>query len=202
MKKITLLAASIFLFGGIVANADERNHRNSAFDLRNGDPIVFTERGIEFYVFADGQFDFNARPSNGHMYYKSNRKNKFYDKPGKGPKWNYGVDVEQDRNGNIRRIGNVLINYDSRNRVNRIGTVYMDYNRYCLTQVGGLQIVYNHNRQIVDIFGTVNSNRVNQISQYNNDDHCNVSNQEDFNYNSRDQRPNRVVASVGVRINR
>jgi hypothetical protein len=34
--------------------------RRGAVDFRNADPIVFTESGIEFYVFVDGQFDFNA----------------------------------------------------------------------------------------------------------------------------------------------
>lgn len=204
MKKITLLVASIFLFGSALANATDRNNRRLAFDLRNGEPIVFSERGIEFYVFANGQFDFNTRPSNGDMYYKSNKKNgsnKSYDKPGKGPKWNNDVVIEQDRSGKIRRIGNVLLNYDSRNRVNRIGSVFMEYNRHGLTQVGGLHIVYNHRNVIVDVYGNVNDNRGNHIGQYDNDN-CNTTGQDDNYYNGRDSRPNRVVANVGIRINR
>jgi hypothetical protein len=31
--------------------------RRSAVDFRNAEPIVFMERGVEFFVFADGQFD-------------------------------------------------------------------------------------------------------------------------------------------------
>jgi hypothetical protein len=41
-------------------------------DFRTDDPIVFLERGIEFYVFPDGQLDFNTRPTtSGTMYYRS-----------------------------------------------------------------------------------------------------------------------------------
>jgi hypothetical protein len=39
------------------------HERRSAVDFRNAEPIVFMERGVEFFVFADGQFDFNTRPS-------------------------------------------------------------------------------------------------------------------------------------------
>jgi hypothetical protein len=31
--------------------------RRSAVDFRNAEPIVFMERGVEFFVFADEQFD-------------------------------------------------------------------------------------------------------------------------------------------------
>ena len=57
MKKITLLVASIFVFGGSVANATEKIvfsvETKSPADFRNAEPIVFTERGIEFFIFPD-----------------------------------------------------------------------------------------------------------------------------------------------------
>ena len=190
MKKITLLVASIFLIGSGVANATEKNNRKSPVDFRNADPIVFTERGVEFYVFPDGQFDFNTRPSNGDMYYKSGRRNgpnKTYGSPANGQNRNYGVKVEHDYTGKVRRIGNVFINYDANDRIKRVGSVYMTYNRYALTQVGGLQIIYNRRGQIVDIFGTVKGGRDYQYSQSNND-----NNDEDYgnNQNSNDQEYN------------
>ena len=78
MKKITFLVASIFLIGSGVANATEKTNfsheRGMPVDVRNAEPIVFTERGIEFFVFPDGQFDFNTRPSSGSdMYYRSTK---------------------------------------------------------------------------------------------------------------------------------
>ncbi|TDD99462.1 hypothetical protein [Flavobacterium cellulosilyticum] len=208
MKKITLLVASIFLFGGVVANAADRNQRRSPVDFRNADPIAFTERGIDFYVFADGQFDFNT---DADLYNKSNRRNepnRSYGKHGNGSKWNYGVAVKQDRSGKVRRVGNVIINYDSRNRVSSIGSVDMDYNRYGLTQVGGLHIVYNHHSQIVDVFGDVNNSSRNQVGYYDNNhndndygDNCNM-NMQDNNYINNSPRPNKVVASLDIRLNR
>jgi hypothetical protein len=212
MKKITLLVASIFLFGSIVANAADRDHKKSPVDFRNAVPIVFTERGIQFFLFADGQFDFNTRPSTSQVYYKSGRRsvpNDNYGSNGNSQKWNNGVEIEHDRSGKVRRIGNVFLNYDSRNRIKRIGTVYMDYNRFGLTQVGGLRIVYNQHRQIVDIFGTVNETRGNHFSNKESDhidrkdwDDHNGNNQDDNYYKTRDAKPNKVVASLDIRIKR
>lgn len=210
MKKITLLVASIFLMGGIVAHAADRNDRRSPVDFRNADPIVFTERGIEFYIFADGQFDFNTRPSNDDVYYKSGRRNgenRSYGARENFKRKNYGVRVEHDNGGRVRRVGNVMINYDANGRVKRVGSVYMAYNRYALTQVGGLQIIYNHRGQVVDIFGAVNGGRVYQYSQNNNDYNDdnygynqNTNNQDDVYYRTNGGKP-KVTGSLDIRIN-
>lgn len=207
MKKITLLVASIFLMGGIVANAADRNDRRYPVDFRNADPIVFVERGVEFFIFPDGQFDFNTRPSNGEMYYKQNRSNavnKTYGKHANVQYRNYGVKVEHDNRGRVRRVGNVMINYDANDRVKRVGSVYMAYNRYALTQVGGLEIIYNRRGQIVDFVGAVNGGRVYQYSQNNNDyndrDYDQNRNNDDIYYRTNAPKP-KVVGSLDVRIN-
>lgn len=217
MKKITLLVASIFLIGSGVANATERNNRRYPVDFRNADPIVFTERGVEFYIFPDGQFDFNTRPSNGDMYYKSGRRNgpnMTYGSLSNRQNRNYGVKVEHDYTGKVRRIGNVFINYDANDRIKRVGSVYMTYNRYALTQVGGLQIVYNRRGQIVDIFGAVKGGREYQYQygQNNNNDNDHDygnnqnSNDQDYNYyrtngTKTNKGDNKVVGSLDIRIN-
>ncbi|MBA4317799.1 MAG: hypothetical protein C0412_05310 [Flavobacterium sp.] len=209
MKKITLLVASIFLFGGIVANAADRNNKRSPVDFRNADPIVFTERGVEFFIFPDGQFDFNTRPSNGDMYYKQGRRmnavNKTYGKNANVQSRNYGVKVEHDNRGRVRRVGNVMINYDANDRVKRVGSVYMTYNRYALDRVGDLQIIYNRRGQIVDIVGAVKGGRAYQYSQNNNDynDHDyaqNTNDQEDVYYRTNAPKP-KVTGSLDIRIN-
>nr|WP_314896275.1 hypothetical protein [uncultured Flavobacterium sp.] len=234
MKKITLLVASIFLIGGGVANATEKNNfsheRRLPVDFRNAEPIVFTERGIEFFVFPDGQFDFNTRPSTGNMYYKSSKRNavnKTYGVPTNFRNQNYGVRVEHDNMGRIRRIGNVFINYDSNDRIKRVGSVYMSYNRYALEQVGGLQIIYNRRGQIVDIVGTVKGRRAYEYSPNNNDcndyDYGNNQNDNDCNEHDSDYDQNsnnqddyyfkttgpkakkentRVVGSLDIRIDK
>ena len=229
MKKITLLVASILLIGGGVANATEKNilshERRLPVDVRNAEPIVFTERGVEFFVFPDGQFDFNTRPSTGGAYYKESRRgnvNKTYGAPSSSRDRNYGVRVEHDEMGRVRRIGNVFVNYDSYDRIKRVGSVYMTYNRYALNQVGGLQIIYNRRGQIVDIIGSVKGRRSYDYSPYDNDnrdrDYDNAqnsnNNEYDDNQNSDDQNQyyykksdtkaqkveSKVVGSLDVRV--
>ena len=167
MKKITLVVASIFLLGGGAANAAEKiafsAETKSPVDFRNPEPIVFIERGIEFFIFPDGQLDFNTRPSKGsELYYKTNSRgdvNRTYIAPKFHKNKNYGVKVAHDNMGRVRQVGNVFINYDSNDRVKRVGSVYMTYNRFALEQVGGLQIMYNRRGQIVDTVGNVNGGK-------------------------------------------
>jgi len=225
MKKITLLVASIFVFGGSVANAAEKIdfsvERRSPVDFRNADPIVFTERGIEFFIFPDGQFDFNTRPSTGStggMYYKAGKKNgrnKTYGAPASFRNGNYGVRVEHDNMGRVRRIGNVMINYDANDRIKRIGSVYMSYNRYALEQVGGLQIIYNRRGEIVDMVGNVKGGRGYEYSQNNNGNYGrdrdydydqNSNDQDQYYYKNNDTKAKiedtKVSGSVAIRIDR
>lgn len=165
MKKITLLVASIFLVGSMaqasvnpVFSDAKTNGPRYGIDYRNAEPIQFMERGIAFYVFPNGELDFNTQPATtGAVIYRDGRRggvNTTYGAPGRG---NYGVRIEHDNFGRVRRVGNVFINYDSANRVKRVGSVYMSYNSFALTQVGGLRIIYNRRGQIVDIRGYVNN---------------------------------------------
>ncbi|MEW5675940.1 hypothetical protein ABGT15_06465 [Flavobacterium enshiense] len=165
MKKITLLVASIFLAGSMAYASENpvfsdnggRTPRHYV-DYRDAEPIMFMERGIEFYVFPNGEFDFNTRPSGP----RRGAVNTTYGAPGVRVSTtyydpaNYGVRVEHDNFGRVRRVGNVFINYDGRNRVKRVGSVYMRYNSYALTQVGGLRIFYNRRGCIIDVMGYVN----------------------------------------------
>ncbi|MDQ7959387.1 hypothetical protein [Flavobacterium lindanitolerans] len=166
MKKITLLVASI-LFVGNIANAETTHYlgeKKFSANLDMDEPIAFVERGITFYVFPDGQFDFNTEPTvaNDVFYYKSGRRsssanmNTTYGAP--GVRNGQGVKIEHDSQGRIRRVGNVFVNYDAYNRIKRIGTVYMSYNRYALSQIGGLQLIYNRRGEIVDMVGSVKAN--------------------------------------------
>jgi hypothetical protein len=163
MKKITLLVASILLVGSmayasenpVFSDNNEKGPRHTV-DYRNAEPIMFMERGIEFYIFPDGEFDFNTRPSGP----RRGTTNTTYGAPGVhvtnyGPA-NYGVRVEHDNFGRVRRVGNVFINYDGYNRVKRVGSVYMRYNSFALSQVGGLRILYNRRGHIIDVVGYVN----------------------------------------------
>ena len=159
MKNFTFLVASFFIFGG-VANASEIIKFSDVANFRtfsNAEPITFTERGIEFYIFPDGQFDFNTEPSQGEVYYRTGRRGNVNTTYGAPANVNLGgVKIEHDNQGRVRRIGNVFVNYDSQDRIKRIGSVYMTYNNFNLTRVGNLQIVYNRRGQIIDMIGNVN----------------------------------------------
>lgn len=176
MKKITLLIAGVLFLGINIAKAsdkkiltdDERRGRYNV-DYRNAEPIVFLERGVEFYVFPNGEFDFNT-VSNHYSTNTGSRNNSrintTHGAPGVrsyyGPR-DRGIRIEHDQMGRVRRVGNAFVNYDTYGRVKRIGNVYMRYNSFALTQVGGLRIIYDRRGRIIDIVGYVNYNS----SQYN-----------------------------------
>jgi len=170
MKNNILLIAlilGVFTF----ANANEvNNNRTNNTDVSRYSymqPLKFIERGVEFYVFPNGEFDFNTHPryhrsrGNGHgvsinishgtprtfhsSYYRNNRSNR-------------GVRIEHDYLGRVRRIGSVFINYDSRSRIKRIGSVYMNYRRHLLANIGGLHIFYSRNGRIHRTTGAIKHN--------------------------------------------
>ncbi len=154
MKKITFLGLLCMLLLESTLMAQVENRRggfNQGFNAN--DPIVFVERGIEFYVFLDGTFDFNTRPfdSQGGVFFRRGQANN-------GTNFgNYGVVINTDSFGRIRRVGNVFINYDRFDRVSRVGSVFMNYNRIgLLSRVGGLAINYNRAGHLVGFVGHVN----------------------------------------------
>lgn len=211
MKKITFLVASIFLMGASVGNAAEKYKLSQersvlANDFRNAEPVVFTEAGVEFYVFVDGRFDFNVRSSAANTFYTANRERNYDHYEAHKNKY-YGVNVEQDRAGRVKRIGNVSVSYDRNNRVERVGSVQISYNRYSLERVGGLEIVYNRRGQIVDRVGSVKGGRG---YGNNHNDHCDSDyNQKSNDYADYDNRsePIRIIrqeprasGNVAVRI--
>ncbi|WP_420573917.1 hypothetical protein [Kordia sp.] len=129
---------------------------------RYAQPIQFVERGVEFFVFLNGEFDFNTHP----VSYRRTRRssvNATYGAPRvrtRGNRYNtrnIGVRVEHDFNGRVRRIGNLFINYDRHGRVKRIGSIYMRYhNRHGkVKQIGGLRLKYNRWGRLVRQFGSV-----------------------------------------------
>ena len=136
------------------------------------EPISFTERGIEFFVFPNGDFDFNTRPqdSQGDYFYRgANKKGeKNLQRGGHDGPVNFGTLIEHDSFGRVRRVGNTFINYDTRDRVSRIGTVYMKYNRFALAQIGGMRLEYNRYGEITRMFGSVKGRNTGFVYPQNN----------------------------------
>lgn len=144
MKKgILLLLTMLLLVSTVEAKNGERsNYRTGYMNRYDAEPIQFKERGIKFYVFLDGEFDFNTRPSRytdvSYMYKSSRRASRTR------MNLHRGVRIERDYRGKIRRIGNVFINYNRYGKVSRIGNVFIDYRFRLLERVGNLRVIYNH----------------------------------------------------------
>lgn len=187
MKTITLLVASILLATNGTVASELSTNTNDFITTRFSfdEPISFIERGIEFFVFANGEFDFNTRPddSNGDFNYRK-AGNKTAER---GNPTNFGVVIEQDSFGRVRRVGNTFINYDYADRVSRIGSIYLKYNRFALSQIGGMKLVYNRQGQIVDTYGSIKGHRngftFNEYSvAFNHDNHDYTNNNDDYYY--------------------
>lgn len=208
MRKITFLVAGFLLMlnaataqeirtdrrgnGNGHHNGNGHNGHNDyyAIDYRDAEPIEFRERGISFYVFPNGDFDFNTGNSSyiarrGGVPTTTNIENR-------GVR---GIRIEHDNYGRVRRIGNVFINYDYYGRVKRIGSVYMTYNSFALTRIGGMRLFYNYHGEIVGVTGYVNG--MNYGYQYNpcpagysggdyHDDDYGNDNDDDFYYYKKD----------------
>lgn len=191
MKTITLLVASVLLYGNL-ANASKISNysgEKTKTDFNSNEPIEFNERGITFYVFPNGEFDFNTEQTVGNDNYYRRAINTTSGAPGvasnclSNPS---GTIIEHDALGRVRRVGNVFINYDYENRIKRIGTVYMSYNRFALEQVGGLKIIYNRKGQIIDMLGNVKGygNNYGYTYSYNTDYNSNDYSEVRNNYNN------------------
>lgn len=147
MKKITLLATVIFLMGNTVQSQSSYLITENNLHLNNDHPISFNERGINFFVFPNGEFDFDtATNAENDIVYRKGRR--YLDADA-------GVIIEHDSQGRVRRVGNVFMNYDYQNRIKRIGSVYMKYNRFVLTHVGGMQLMYDRNKKLINTIGLV-----------------------------------------------
>jgi len=170
MRKITLVLATL-LVGVTFATASETVSELDGKDLRITkryrftQPILFVERGVEFLIFPNGEFDFNTDVNYGHFgdyYRKSTTRrgsiNATFGTPGVRINYNRprGVRITHDRLGRVRRVGNVFINYDYQGRVKRIGSVYIKYRFGQLKQVGGLHIQYNRWGDMIGTRGKVN----------------------------------------------
>ncbi|QTD37705.1 hypothetical protein JL193_16850 [Polaribacter batillariae] len=132
MKKGILILLAMFMMVSTV-EAENGNLLPNSYRVNYSydNSVNFTERGIEFFVFLNGEFDFNTH------YNES-----YYDYNGRRFSTN-GVRIDRDYRGRVRRVGNVFINYDIYGNVTRIGSVFLRYYRGNLTNVGNLKVVYN-----------------------------------------------------------
>jgi len=175
MKKLVLLFTGLLMgltpvtSAGTLSTTQLDDYVTPKKRYHHAQPILFVERGIEFIIFPNGDFDFNTSyDGNGYndhysnnLYYRNTKSRRgTFSSPGTTARYyDYrprGVQVIHDRFGNVRRVGHVFINYDYYGRVKRIGSVYMRYNRNRLVQVGGMRLKYNKHGKLIKKYGHVN----------------------------------------------
>lgn len=120
MKKSVLILVGIMAAISTISAKNEVLNTSSFNNSYFNNAINFYERSIEFFVFTNGEFDFDTSNS-----------------------FQRGVRINRDYNGMIRSVGNVFINYDRFGNVTRIGNTFMQYHRGRLTRVGDLRISYD-----------------------------------------------------------
>ena len=143
MRNLCLLFVSVMVFGTVSAHSDS-NFYNTEHSF------VFNEQGIEFAIFKDGQFDFNAlryRQASARFTNTNGLKISFntgYDYAAYVQYDSYGAVIQientpiyYDYYGRIRQAGRVHINYDYRGRVAWIGNMQINYDRYNISRCNG-----------------------------------------------------------------
>jgi len=146
MKRILFLFATIVAFSTTAfaaTNTAEAEASINNYVRGYGNSFIFTEGGIEFSVFADGQFDFYMQNYGPNV-------NVGINTPGFSLSFNSGYNynpyVQYDDFGAIIQIENTPIYYDYYGRVNQIGNIFINYTRFGrINRIGGLNVYYRNN---------------------------------------------------------
>ncbi|RMB57565.1 hypothetical protein EAX61_10605 [Dokdonia sinensis] len=138
MKKLALLLIGFMTFG--FTNAAEDTTTITRYANYDGSRYTFTEAGIEFSVFPDGEFDFYIPQYTEGVSVSVNA----------GPvglTFNTGYDydpyVQYDDFGAVIQIENTPLYYDNFGRLTQAGSVDIRYNSNRIVRVGGLNVFYN-----------------------------------------------------------
>lgn len=154
------------MLSGMVAFANHVNSRvnttNNGLTNRfyNAQPVKFVERGVKFFIYPNGEFEYVRlrsrinRRRNANIGFRNNRQ--FIPRAQRQFRRDF---VRFDQFGRIKRVENVPIRYDQFGRVMRVGSVFMNYGRRgLLNQVGALDVRYSRQGRIINSFGAVHGN--------------------------------------------
>lgn len=155
MKKFYLLLS--FLVIGFSAKA--ASVKVESFDRPNyRDAYIFVERGVEFAVFPDGQFDFFLNPRGNFNRVPSHINYSF------NSGYNYGAFIQYDDYGAVIQIENVPVYYDYFGRIQQAGRVKIGYNAFgMVNRIGNMFLHYNHYDQFTHTSGFINSRNAHYI---------------------------------------
>jgi hypothetical protein len=131
MKKGLLLLIGLMTLASVSAN-DFKNS-TTTITITNGydETVTFIERGVEFHVFLNGDFEFTNPNKSRYYNYNENRFS------------SHSFKINRDYKGRIKRIGRNYIRYDFKGNVTRIGNIRLHYRNGLLRKVGHLKISYN-----------------------------------------------------------
>lgn len=167
MKRGILLLLGLMSFATAQSNAYNAL-TNKTMTNQYDEAISFVERGVQFHVFLNGEFEFNSVTRN-IIYYNYNGRT--YS--------NNSLSIDTDYRGRIKRIGKNYIRYDLRGNVTKIGNIKLYYRNGLLTRVGDLKISYNKWGEPF-FYGNVN-----RSFNYESDFHISINIGPIFNYNDR-----------------
>ena len=129
MKKALLLFLGIMSFVAVSANDKNTSSKKTITINRYDEAVTFIERGVQFHVFLNGDFEFDNpnrnRDYNNRRYSRNN------------------IRIDRDYEGKIKRVGRNYIRYDYKGNVTRIGNIRIYYRRGLIKRVGNLKVSYN-----------------------------------------------------------
>jgi hypothetical protein len=134
MKKGIFILLGMFMMVSTVEakKGEDLSNRFGVNYYTYNNAVNFFENGIEFFVFTNGDFDFDLNATNRN------------------------VRIDRDFEGRIRRIGNVSLRYDFRGNVTRIGNIRINYFSNRLRSVGDLRVRYDRWNAPI-FYGNVNN---------------------------------------------
>jgi hypothetical protein len=150
MKKLTTVLAFLFLGFGIAQAEKVEDDRNRGYQSS----FIFTEGGIEFAIFPDGQFDFNYLDNGPQLSGNVNFGNL-------NVSFNTGYDydpyVQYDQYGAVIQIENTPLYYDSYGRIIQAGNININYRNGYVNNVGNLYVRYSRPGVIFGYSGYINA---------------------------------------------
>mgnify|MGYP005990358865 CR=1 FL=1 len=168
MKRGLLLLLGLLSFVSVDANDYNTSTKKTISTDRYEEAVTFVERGIQFHVFLNGDFEFNRLTRNSYYF---NYNGITYN--------NNSFRIDRDYRGRIKRVGNNVIKYDYRGNVTRIGSIRLYYRRGLLIRAGNLKVSYNSWGEPY-FYGKVNA-----YSNYDTDFHFSINIGPVYNYNDR-----------------
>ncbi|WGK64689.1 hypothetical protein [Croceiramulus getboli] len=150
MKK-ALIIAFLFLLGtGAQATAvqhlDHGKKKGKFMRYQQESYVSFIQQGVEYFVFADGSFDFSILERSINTRRRGNTA--WNNSPGRSrlnynSRFPYRNFIRYNRWGQIRMIGNTPIFYQRNGKVAQIGRVDIRHKRGWLDRVGNLKVHYD-----------------------------------------------------------